>query len=430
MSDLTPLGGTGPPITDEAAVGTEPPTAPLSLGEHEEKGPFPVSDADAEFLDTMERQLGTEPFTATFQRDGQVVISSGSHVGVLTLPSGLRIEVTPKTTVTRLLWALQYAFDTPVETFDEETEFTSATSFFDAIGTLFHAELQSVFADGLHRDYVSTSSIETQVKGRINVQQQLQRPSPVTTDFAVTYDEHTTDNLLNQAVLAALQSLLVLVSDDTLAARLRTQSQRLEQYATPTPITPAAIRSIELSRLNDHYAALLELATLVLEREFFEDVRAGTQRSLALFVNMNHVFERIVERAFRDATRNTPNRVDDQASIPNLIDGPHAVSMRPDILIRTADGDPLMVADAKWKTHSESPSAADIYQLTSYILTLNIPGVLIYPGSNSTTATSTVGNHHLHSFELPTDATATTYDDYTQQLQAAATRCLHTNSNS
>jgi 5-methylcytosine-specific restriction enzyme subunit McrC len=424
MSNITPLGGTGPPITDDAAAGTDPPTTPISLGEHDHTEPFPVSEADAEFLDTMDERFGMTPITATFQRDGQVVLSSGAHVGVLTLPSGLRIEVTPKTTVTRLLWALQYAFDTPVDTLDEETEFTSASSFFDAIGTLFHAELRSVFAAGLHRDYVPTNTIETQVKGRINVQQQLQRPSPVTTDFAVNYDEHTTDNQLNQAVLAALQALLSLVSDDELAARLRTQSQRLQQYATPTSITPADIRNIQLSRLNDHYAALLELATLVLEREFFEDVRAGTQRSLALFVNMNHVFERIVERAFRDATRNTTHRVEDQASIPNLIDGPHAVSMRPDVLIRNTDNEPLLVADAKWKTHSGSPTAADIYQLTSYILTLDIPGVLIYPGREKTTATSTVGDHQLRSFELPTDAPATTYDEYVHELQAAAKHCL------
>ena len=139
---------------------------------------------------------------------------------------------------------------------------------------------------------------------------------------------------------------------------------------------------------------------------------------------MNHVFERMVERAFRDATRNTTHRVEDQATIPNLIDGPHAVSMRPDVLIRNTDDDPLLVADAKWKTHSESPTAADIYQLTSYILTLDIPGVLIYPGHKETTATSKVGDHQLHSFELPTDAPATTYDEYVHELQAAAKHCL------
>lgn len=170
MSEFTQIGGVGPPIDDAAGDGTEPPADPLSLAEHEQSEPFEVSDADAEFLETMGERFGTSPLGVSFKRDGRVVLSSGSAVGVLTLPSGLRVEVTPKTTVTRLLWALQYAFDSPVELLDTETEFTSASSFFDAIAVLFRAELQSVFTAGLHRDYVREQSVETQVQGRIDVQ--------------------------------------------------------------------------------------------------------------------------------------------------------------------------------------------------------------------------------------------------------------------
>jgi lysyl-tRNA synthetase class 2 len=81
----------------------------------------------------MEERFGTAPLDVSFGSDGKVTLSSGSYVGVLTLPSGVRVEVTPKRTVTRLLWALRYAFDTPVDTLDLETDFTSASSFFDAI---------------------------------------------------------------------------------------------------------------------------------------------------------------------------------------------------------------------------------------------------------------------------------------------------------
>jgi len=294
MTEFLPLGGLGPQIDESGGTGTEPPSEPISLGEHEETDPFPVSQGDAEFLESMEERFGTAPLDVSFGSDGQVTLSSGSYVGVLTLPSGVRVEVTPKRTVTRLLWALRYAFDTPVDTLDLETDFTSASSFFDAIGILFRAELHSVLSQGLHRDYVSTSSIEKRVKGRIDVQRQLQRPSPVTTDFAVDYEEFTTDNTLNQAVLASLRVLITLVSDDDLRSQLRVQERQLREFVSVEPVQPATVRRIELSRLNDHYTTLLELATLVLEREFFEDIRAGTQRSLALFVNMNTVFERII----------------------------------------------------------------------------------------------------------------------------------------
>jgi 5-methylcytosine-specific restriction enzyme subunit McrC len=423
MTEFLPLGGLGPRIEEASGTETEPPSEPISLGEHEETDPFPVSQVDTEFLESMEERFGTAPLDVSFGSDGQVTLSSGSFVGVLTLPSGVRVEVTPKRTVTRLLWALRYAFDTPVDTLDLETDFTSASSFFDAIGILFRAELHSVLSQGLHRDYVSTSSIEKRVKGRINVQRQLQRPSPVTTDFAVDYEEFTTDNKLNQAVLASLRVLTTLVSDDKLTGQLRAQEQQLREFVSVEPVQPAVVRRIELSRLNDHYTTLLELATLVLEREFFEDIRAGTQRSIALFVNMNTIFERIVERAFRAIAQDQEDlRVDGQASIPNLVDGPHSVSMRPDVLVRTTDGRPILVADAKWKTNHESPSSSDVYQLTSYILSLEVPGVLVYPGGGVEIPPSTVGGHSLCSFAVSTDSDANSYDDYVQDLEASVKR--------
>ncbi|WP_232700606.1 McrC family protein [Halobacterium wangiae] len=420
MTELLPLGGLGPRIDEAAGTETEPPSEPISLGEHETTESFPVSEADAEFLESMEQRFGAAPLGVSFGSDGQVTLSSDSFVGVLTLPSGVRVEVTPKRTVTRLLWALQYAFDTPVDSTDLETDFTSASSFFDAIGILFRTELRSVLSQGLHRDYVPTSSVEERVKGRIDVQRQLQRPSPVTTDFAVNYEAFTEDNDLNQAVLAALRVLIKLVGDDGLTSQLRAQERQLREFVSVASVQPAAVRRIELSRLNNHYAALLELVTLVLEREFFEDIRAGNQRSLALFVNMNTVFERIIERAFRSVARDRRDlRVYGQAAIPDLVDGPHAVSMQPDVLVRTTDERPVFVADAKWKTNPHSPSSRDVYQLTSYILSLEVPGVLVYPGGRVGIPPSTVGGYSLHSFAVATDSDASSYDDYVQALEGS-----------
>lgn len=166
------------------------------------------------------------------------------------------------------------------------------------------------------------------------------------------------------------------------------------------------------------------MSQLVLEREFFEDVRAGSRRSLALFVDMNDVFERIVERAFRAAAAETGLRVEGQASIPDLVDGPHAVAMRPDVLVRDAAGEPVLVADAKWKTSTDSPSSGDVYQLTSYILSLDVPGMLVYPGTNEVVATSDVDGHALQSVGFPTDAAVGSYEAYIARLEGAARRYL------
>ncbi|GAA5049605.1 hypothetical protein [Haladaptatus pallidirubidus] len=57
---------------------------------------------------------------------------------------------------------------------------------------------------------------------------------------------------------------------------------------------------------------------------------------------MHDVFERIVERAFTAAAQEFGNfTVEGQASIPNVVEGPHAVSMRLDVLVTRSDGAPV-----------------------------------------------------------------------------------------
>jgi len=425
MSDFVPIGQLGPPIQAESEAGPTRDGDIVSLDEHDSTHPIDLSQKDITFLESLDDISQTTPLETAFTSDGLVIIETGSHVGTITLPSGLQIEVTPKQTVTRLLWALQYAFDTPVDTFDFETSFTSASSFFDALGVLFQAELQTVLDQGLHRNYTRTRDIREHVQGRIDVQRQLQRPAAVTTNFAVEYDEFTTDNLLNRAVLASLRILLVLVQDEKLSSRLKHQEQQLREFVSVEPVSMADVRRIELSRLNDHYEALLELARLILAREFFEDVRAGERRSLALFVNMNDVFERIVERSFRAAAKNLDGlQVAGQASIPNVVEGPHAVSMRPDVLVTRDDGTPVTVADAKWKTGSTS--SGDVYQLTSYILALEAPGAIVYPQTGGERKESSVmGTYSLCSIELATNPDVETYDDYAATLEESACQYLN-----
>lgn len=182
-----------------------------------------------------------------------------------------------------------------------------------------------------------------------------------------------------------------------------------------------AIERIELSRLNEHYEMLLDLTKSVLSREFFEDISAGENRSLAVFVNMNDVFERIVFQSFSAAATEIGGlEADDSTSIRNIVEGPHAVSMIPDVVVRRDDGTPIAIADAKWKSGSVSPD--DVYQLTSYILTLETPGALVYPGQTGDVEKESVVDrtYPLRSVELATDAPVDSYEDYVDALEGSA----------
>ncbi len=403
---------------------TNPPSNPIELGEHDTTDAFPMSDEDVEFLQSLDAD--PKPVKLEFTHSGEVRLSASQHVGVLTTPSGLQIEITPKETITNLLWALQFAFDVDAQTVDAPTTLAPARTFIDALGALYASALEEVLSQGLHRDYVRRQETSQRVRGRINLTQQLQRSNPVPTDFEIEYDAHTADTVLNRGILTATRRLVALVDDVDIADRLDFQRNRLRKHVSETIVTATELEQVDLTRLNQHYETALSLARIVLTEDFFEDLSPGHRQSFGLFLNMNSIFEAMVERAFREASYRVEDEwsVEGQASIPNLIDGPHAVSMTPDVVVSNSDKEYQLVADAKWKTGSTS--SGDVYQLTSYILALDAPGFIVYPEQTSWTEAHSIvnENYSLRSITLPTATDAGSYESYRERLVDAAEEVL------
>ena len=401
---------------------------PIDLAEHDQSDPLDLSSEDQSFLEELAADEG--PLNVTYTREGKPRVSTSSYIGVAALPSGRRLNVTPKQTVSRLLTLLQYALDVSSTTVDKETSFSGAETFIDAFGALFTAKLRQLLTRGIRRDYTRIESVETAVRGRLDVQRQLQRPTPVPTDFAVEYDTFTANTTANQAILAATQILTRLVEEDTLAAALSRQATQLRQAVEPAHVTPIEIEAIETTRLNAYYADLLELSRLVVQRRFIEDLTAGGVASFGLFINMNTVYEAVVERAVQvGAAQINPDwTVKGQGSLGDLIDGPHAVGMQPDTVVLDDEGCVIAVADAKWKTGGDSSS--DVYQLTSYMLAEEVPGLLVYPQQDATERESVVqGEHVLRSVYLPTAADVSSATAYIEKIEEEAATQLQSITN-
>jgi 5-methylcytosine-specific restriction enzyme subunit McrC len=173
-----------------------------------------------------------------------------------------------------------------------------------------------------------------------------------------------------------------------------------------------------VTRLNEHYADLLRLTRLVLNSVFVENLRTGARDSFALLVDMNEVFEDVVERVVTDAVADNPGwYVETQASISGVVSGGDPpITMRPDILVRDATDNVVLVADAKWKTPSKV-SNDDVYQLVAYQSTYAVPGLLIFPEQDEELSTTyTVQDAgELSIVELPTKR-STSHGGFGRQL--------------
>lgn len=398
--------------------------ADIELGEYESSAPFELSKAAAAMLD-QEVNAGGERqgdrIKLTYNRDGDAILTATQYVGVVSLRDGPTIQIRPKAAGTNLLYLLRYAHDTTAATFDSQTAFRRGETFLDALGALYEAELRRVLNRGLHTDYRRMSGAEEHLRGQLNLQQQLQRQPPTPTVFECTYDELTHDIRANRAILYAASILLGLVSDSAITRSLRQHQQVLRRRVTLTPVTRQELESIQLTRLSGYYEDILRLAELVIGNAFIGELEAGTSAAFAMLVNMNTVFENAVERAAQNVISGFEGwRVESQEQTASfLTGGKHEVVLKPDVTVYDESSSVRLVGDAKWKT--DRPTNDDFYQMTSYMLAHDAPGLLIYPdcGGQNTSRSLVAGQFPLSILELPTAADAESYAEYTQGLEDA-----------
>lgn len=381
----------------------------ISLKEHQKTERLCLSDRD---LQTVRSEINEEQtrLKVIEKRDGSVRLKATEHVGIVSLPDAGTIEIRPKADQTDLLGLLRYAYGVTASTVDQPTAMTAGRKFIEALAALYTAELDVALDQGLHRDYRRTSETVPHLRGRLDVQRQLQRQGPTPTEFECTFDELTADTTVNRGVLYATALLSRLVRDRALSQALDRHHQRLRRRVTLTPIRAIELEGIELTRLASHYTDLFRLTKLVLRSVYIEELSAGGRASFALLVDMNGVFEKVVERGVREAVADRRGwTVEDQASSQSLVTGgKRTFTIRPDVLVRDGDGLPVLVGDAKWKlddpdNSDREPSNGDIYQLIAYELAHDVPGVLFYPyqGDRVSSQYTVHGLHNLQTVEVP-----------------------------
>ncbi len=423
------------PIDTTGATGTTDPypTADQThvITEYDSTPPISLSEQARTYL-RDEINGGTDRdgdrINVTYTPDGDAVLTATSYVGLIALPNGPTLEIRPKLPATNLLFILQYATDISAHTFDSDTQLQAGTVFVDALGVLYERELQRVRNRGLHTDYVTRNATEQRLRGRLDIQRQLQRQPSVPTEFECTYQELTPDIPINQAILQVTDALLRMVTDDQLTSALQRHAHALRRDVTRTHITHNDIATIELTRLNNYYDHILQLTKLFLRNSHVGDITTGTRNAFSLLVNMNTVFESAVTHAADAAITNRDGwRITRQDNSKQLIhDGRFNVTLKPDFTIRDRNGTVRLIGDAKWK-HGTPPNA-DFYQMTAYQQAHTAPGILAYPSQGGTVSDSCniINGHPLHLIELPTTDTYPSYDAFRDTVTTAMTTAINT----
>jgi 5-methylcytosine-specific restriction enzyme subunit McrC len=310
-------------------------------------------------------------------------VRAKSRVGAVRV-GGLQLTITPKLPVRRLFFLLGYALDPSSHWGRGEGNVLVGDhdDLLPAVALAFERQAEHAVGRGLLQGYRHTNDALPVVRGRIREADQIRRRYGLPAPVEVSFDEFTLDIPENRLLLAAVERLLRLqgvprdVRGRLLRLRVRLEGVSPLRRGAPLPSwTP--------SRLNRRYAPALRLAELILNEASIE--QRGTDTAVSGFLlDLAKVFEDFVSVALRQALRQYGGRCRFQAH--HHLDEAEAVLLKPDLVWYDDAGQPIGVADAKYKAEKDREGfpSSDLYQMLAYCTSLGLSsGHLVYAKGRS-----------------------------------------------
>ena len=337
-----------------------------------------LEQSDAKHIRSTHESLQAEV------RDGDVYLKSRRKVGAIGVPSGASFYIRPKVECSLLhMLALSERLDEEIVLDSEEASFDIGDSFVDLIAQMFIHEIRRIFQRGLSQQYREQQERQQQLRGRLDLQRQLQQ-GPGTTTFECVFDELSHDTKPNQLLYHAANILRRIVSNESIAGQLHRYCRQFESAFEPRPLAHASGESLQISHLNRYYERGVELAEFILQEHYVQGF-TGQHRDFSSFVvDMPTTFEDAVYRRLKKVTSSTQYRVtrNDLGTLAMETETGVTRDLEPDFIVRNRDtNEPFLVGDIKWKKN-DGISRDDLYQMFAYQAKAQAPGLLIYPDNS------------------------------------------------
>jgi 5-methylcytosine-specific restriction enzyme subunit McrC len=243
--------------------------------------------------------------------------------------------------------------------------------------------------EGPPRRYAEQFGFSPVLRGRIVFEAMATRPIGNDQRLPVRYAPLQRDNQLSRLMLAVVGHLQ--------GCTRSMQTRRTLQYCaallggfSPGPLTPEAVETVHLNRLETHWEPVLAFARALVSRRSPQVVSSGDFSFFSLLFSLDDLFEGALRKSLKIALKDTGLLLVNQSPAMYLLrsveNGSHVLPMRPDYLFVSGyESEKKLVGDAKWKRlDAESRSfglkPADAYQLTAYMASHDVQkGVLFFP---------------------------------------------------
>ena len=252
---------------------------------------------------------------------------------------------------------------------------------------LFLDNLGLLVRGGLSRRYVRVEENLPYLRGRILFRDQLRENLIDQSRFFVEHDELSVNRPANRLIQSTLSKLKPVVRNEENRQLLRNLEAALIEVLPATDLR-GDWRKHSVDRSMQHYKPVMQWVGLFLFNRGLT-TWSGRHVNQSLLFPMEEIYEDFVTHSFRrHQDRFTVVSQGPQKTFVET-DGRAPFRMRPDIVLRTDDGEVKFILDAKWKHFSAGPDASkpgvdqgDLYQLYGYGKRYRCKTVaLVYPWS-------------------------------------------------
>ena len=331
----------------------------------------------------------TQYLKITTKKGYKKILQAQNYVGIIQTKDGIIIEILPKISNVKyeelkkiVLKMLKTLKNSPFKNFNMAYLKKCKMPLFEIFISMFLDELSYLLKKGIKSDYIQKEDNLKFLKGKLNINKQIQKNFIHKERFYVEYDEFMRDRVENRLIKTTLYYLYKKSRSNKNQKRIREFLFIFDDVGLSNNIK-ADFKKVNLNRQMKDYKQLLLWSKIFLLGNSFSPYR-GNDVAFALLFDMNLLFESYVGEYLKKHLKKHSFDVKLQDKSKYLVEEPKAFMLKPDIIINK-DKEDMIIADTKWKILSKEKlnygiSQADMYQLYAYGTKYNCKKLfLIYP---------------------------------------------------
>ncbi|ERJ11903.1 McrC family protein [Haloplasma contractile] len=251
--------------------------------------------------------------------------------------------------------------------------------------TLFIDQLLNLLKRDVNRGYIQHSENQSFIKGKIDFTESIKQNSFRHHIHHVSYDDFSTNILLNRIFKTIIQHLIVITKIQENKIKLKQALLWLEDVK-PIKITNEIWKTVKFTRLNSVYRPVFNMAKLFYENSQ-PNLNKGDDFTFSFLVPVNRLFEKYLFELISYNSENEKLTPKYQGPVNYLgkLNDKNFVQLNPDISLLDEHNQVRLILDAKYKEAIDQNgnlkiSQSDIYQMLAYSVKNRCNHVaLVYP---------------------------------------------------